>query len=177
MTRSILLCIPVGCCAILAACGSGGSKTVVSTVTNPAPTTSQPSTTVTVTKTTPQPPLASAVVHLAFFRSPTGNIGCAIAEGTARCDIRNRDWSPAPRPAGCSRETGYGQGLIVEATRRAHFVCAGDTALNPNGPVLAYGRDSRVDDFTCKSRVDGVTCTNRSSGHGFFINRVRYRIF
>lgn len=177
MKRGSVLSVAVACAAAVAACGSGGSKTVVKTTT--AASAPGPATTITVTKTAPapQPALSRGASHLAFFRSPTGNIGCAIAEGTARCDIRNRDWSPSPRPASCSRETGYGQGLVVEATGRVHFVCAGDTALNPTGPVLSYGRDSRVDDFTCKSREDGVTCTNRRTGHGFLINRVRYRIF
>ncbi|MDX6642191.1 MAG: hypothetical protein QOD76_153, partial [Solirubrobacteraceae bacterium] len=114
---------------------------------------------------------------LAFFRSPTGNIGCVIAEGIARCDIRDRSWSPPPRPRSCFGDTRYGQGLIVGTTGRAHFVCAGDTALNPSGTALPYGRDSDVDGLICHSATEGITCRSTRSGRGFLLNRERYRIF
>jgi hypothetical protein len=169
------------CAATLAACGSGGSKTVVKTVTgsqpSPANTTTTPAEPTTQSASQPQPTPGRSALHLAFFRSPSANIGCVIAEGIARCDIRNRNWSPPPRPRSCYGDTGYGQGLIVGTTGRAHFVCAGDTALDPNGRALPYGRDSRVPGFTCHSATDGITCRSTRTGRGFFLNRERYRIF
>ena len=171
----------MACAATLAACGSGGSKTVVKTVTGPQPTQAPASTSGPAEPTQPasQPPPtpARSALHLAFFRSPTGNIGCVIAEGIARCDIRDRSWSPPPRPRSCSDETDYGQGLIVGTSGRAHFVCAGDTALNPNGSALPYGRDTEVDGLTCHSATDGITCRSTGTGRGFLLNRERYRIF
>jgi uncharacterized protein DUF6636 len=172
-------------CATLAACGAGGSKTVVKTVTGSQPTTQTPADTITTGQTAPttqpesqpQPTPGRSALHLAFFRSPTGNIGCAIAEGIARCDIRNRNWSPPPRPRSCNGETGYGQGLVVGTTGRARFVCAGDTALNPSGRALPYGRDSQVEGFTCHSATDGITCRSTRTGRGFLLNSERYRIF
>ncbi|MDX6669372.1 MAG: hypothetical protein QOK04_2752 [Solirubrobacteraceae bacterium] len=170
------------CAATLAACGSGGSTTVVKTVTGSQPspattTTTTPAEPTTQSTSQPQPTPGRSALHLAFFRSPTGNIGCVIAEGIARCDIRDRSWSPPPRPRSCNGNTGYGQGLIVGTTGRAHFVCAGDTALNPNGRAVPYGRDSRVPGFTCHSATDGITCRSTRTGRGFFLNRERYRIF
>jgi hypothetical protein len=116
------------------------------------------------------------ILHLKTFRTPSGNIGCAMYEGGARCDIRKRDWKPLPRPAACSREVGYGQGLEVPAGGEAGFVCAGDTALDPSASSLAYGTASRVGGSECISRMDGITCVNRA-GHGFFISIQSYQVF
>ena len=116
------------------------------------------------------------ILHLKTFRTPSGNIGCAMYEGGARCDIRKRDWKPLPRPAACSREVGYGQGLEVPAGGEAGFVCAGDTALDPTASSLAYGTASRVGGSECISRTDGITCVNRA-GHGFFISIQSYQVF
>jgi hypothetical protein len=93
-----------------------------------------------------------------------------------RCDIRKRDWKPLPRPAACSREVGYGQGLEAPAGGEAGFVCAGDTALDPTALSLAYGTASRFGGSECISRSDGITCVNRA-GHGFFISVQSYPVF
>jgi hypothetical protein len=116
------------------------------------------------------------ILHLKTFRTPSGNIGCAMYEGGARCDIRKRDWKPLPRPAECPKEVGYGQGLEVPAGGEAGFVCAGDTALDPTASSLAYGTASRVGASECISRTDGITCVNRA-GHGFFISIQSYQVF
>ncbi len=116
---------------------------------------------------------ASASAFTAF-RSPSGNIGCYLAASSARCDIRDRDWSPPPRPRSCPVDFGQGASITRRGTR-GRLVCAGDTALN-SGRVLAYGRKLRAGGITCTSRVAGMTCANRR-GHGFTISRQRYRLF
>ena len=115
-------------------------------------------------------------IHLKSFRTPSGNIGCQMVEGGARCDIRKRDWKPLPRPAECPKEVGYGQGLEVPRGGEAGFVCAGDTALDPGAASLSYGTASRVGGSECISRADGVTCVNQA-GHGFFISIQSYQVF
>jgi hypothetical protein len=115
-------------------------------------------------------------IHLRNFRTPSGNIGCTMFEGGARCDIRKRDWAPLPRPASCPKEVGYGQGLQVSQSGEASFVCAGDTALDPSASMLAYGTASEVGGSECISRGDGVTCVNRA-GHGFFVSIQSYQVF
>jgi Family of unknown function (DUF6636) len=155
-------------------CGGGGTTTVINR---------------TVTKTTEAGggeasgssagggAQAARVLHLATFRSPSGNIGCVLLGGRARCDIRRRDWSPPPRPPGCPPEVDFGQGLQVgRGDRSGSFVCAGDTALNPSAAGLAYGSDDRFGGFTCASRRAGVRCAN-SARHGFFVSIERYRTF
>lgn len=174
--------------ALVAGCGGGGTTTIERTVTErveiPAKggagsggeeaTTAKGTTTKVAEEKAEQP---KRILHLKTFRTPSGNIGCAMVEGRARCDIRKRDWKPLPRPASCSRQVGYGQGLEVPAGGdQARFVCAGDTALDPNASALAYGSASRVGTSECISRADGVTCVNRA-GHGFFISTQSYQVF
>ncbi len=118
----------------------------------------------------------TAVVHLQSFRSPSGNIGCIMFEGGARCDIRDREWSPPARPASCPEQVDFGQGLQVARTGQASVVCAGDTALDPGATVLGYGEASELGGTQCISRREGVTCANHS-GHGFFISAQRYKLF
>jgi hypothetical protein len=116
------------------------------------------------------------IIHLEHFRTPSGNIGCVMSEGSARCDIRKRDWAPLPRPASCPKQTDYGQGLQVAHGGHPSFVCAGDTALEPGLASLSYGTASRVDGSECISREGGVTCVNQA-GHGFFISIQSYQVF
>lgn len=120
---------------------------------------------------------APAFGSLVSFRTPSGNIGCigesARAGNSVRCDIRNRSWSPPPRPRSC--DVDWGQGLSLNRIGRARFVCAGDTALN-TGRKLAYGASRRIGAIVCVSRTSGLTCTN-AAGHGFTLSRQRARRF
>ena len=120
---------------------------------------------------------ARATDVIRFFRTPSGNIGCAYAyfEGespTLRCDIRSGLQPAPPRPRSCDLDWAYGYEL--GATGLAHTFCAGDTALNPRATVLAYGQVWRQAGFTCTSRTTGLTCLNRS-GHGFLLSRSHSR--
>lgn len=120
---------------------------------------------------------APAAAKLVQFRTPSSNIGCvgetARADNVVRCDIATRSWSPPRRPKGCTLD--WGQGLVVERTGRARFVCAGDTALN-RGRFLAYGTRIAVGAIVCTSRRTGLRCVN-VQGHGFTLNRLGYRRF
>jgi hypothetical protein len=173
--------------ALLAGCGGGGTTTVVKTVTERAPvevhgnggsgghqeTAAQKEAAEKKAEEAQQP---ARIVHLKTFRSPSGNIGCALYEGGARCDIRKRDWSPPPRPASCSKQVDYGQGVEVPHRGESGFVCAGDTALDPSASALAYGTASQIGGSECISRKNGVTCVNQA-GHGFFLSVQSYQIF
>jgi hypothetical protein len=177
--------------ALVAGCGGGGTTTVIDrTVTEKAPVEAasgggegggkeqavdkEATSKRTEEKEEAQEP--KRIVHLQTFRSPSGNIGCVMFEGGARCDIREREWSPPPRPASCSKEVDFGQGLNVGRVGKARFVCAGDTALDPSASVLSYGTGSEVGGSECISRSDGMTCLNQA-GHGFFISIQSYRVF
>lgn len=162
--------------ALLAGCGGGGTTTKVieRTVTEKVEVPSKGGGA--TEKSAEEAAQPQRILHLRTFRAPSGNIGCAMYEGGARCDIRKRNWAPLPRPAKCPRQTGYGQGLQVSAAGQASFVCAGDTALDPSASSLAYGTASRVGGSECISRSDGVTCVNQA-GHGFFLSIQSYQVF
>ena len=108
------------------------------------------------------------------FTSPSANIGCVIVDEQARCDIRDRTWSPPPAPADC--ELDFGQGIAMGVDGSAQLVCAGDTALS-GAPPLAYGNSVQNGDMRCTSTEAEMICFNVGNGHGFAISRQNYRIF
>ena len=88
-----------------------------------------------------------------FFQSPSGNIGCAIGGGGVRCDIREHTWTTPPKPDTC--DVDYGQGVAVGRGGEANFVCAGDTALDPDAGPSNTASGSRTNRFRCSSKHDG----------------------
>lgn len=170
--------------ALAGGCG-GGSETV--TVVETAPPETLPTEPDGGIGTTPEEPEGEAdddgtgggsPQSLESFQTPSGNIACVVGDDGARCDIADRSWN-APRPAGCPAEMDYGQGLAVsdEDDGPGTVVCAGDTTMNPQAPVLGYGESTSVGDFTCTSEEAGVTCLDDGDGRGFFISKQSYRLF
>ncbi|MDQ6746454.1 MAG: hypothetical protein M3Z27_10635 [Actinomycetota bacterium] len=161
---------------LLGGCGSSRTVTIETTTTSRTAT-SVPSQSSGPARTPAGAPIATAPpVHLATFRSPSGNLGCQLIGGSARCDIRRRSWSPPPRPASCPSQVDFGQGLEI-SSGQSRIVCAGDTALNASAPPLPYGRDTDSVGFSCSSRTTGITCTSSTTRHGFFISAQSYRLF
>src|ERR1700685_160812 len=173
-----------GLALVLAGCGSGGTKTVTEkVVTVPAQPSSSSTPAASTQASTAATTSASSVaatmniVHVTTFESPSRNIGCVVLDGTARCDINHRDWSPPPHPSSCPQEVDFGQGLQVHGSGAGGFVCAGDTAMDPSAPKLAYGAESVEGPCRCASATTGMTCTDTMTGHGFFISIQSYRLF
>jgi hypothetical protein len=115
------------------------------------------------------------VTELVGFRSPSSNVGCYLDVDYVRCDVAEANWSPPPRPADC--EFDYGQGITLVPRGRAEFVCAGDTALAPDGSALGYGESIMAGPLRCDSAESGITCRDTKTGHGFAIAREAYRLF
>jgi hypothetical protein len=118
-------------------------------------------------------PAASARVK--FFQSPSGNIGCVVGGGLARCDIQEHTWTPPPAPASCIDF--YGYGVEVIGGHPGEYTCSGDSVFAPTSPVLQYGDKITKNRFTCTSKTSGMRCSNRNSGHGFFISRDAVKLF
>ncbi|HEX4435932.1 MAG TPA: DUF6636 domain-containing protein [Solirubrobacteraceae bacterium] len=169
-TDPVLAVITVGVLLALTGCGSA-TKTVIASSPPQVATIGS-----TATKTTSER-TAEPLVHLAAFLTPSGNIGCMIAGGVARCDIEHRSWKPPARPSSCPDVVDFGQGLEIGSSGPAQFVCAGDTSREPGAPKLAYGSATEAEGFTCSSRRDGLSCKRSSDGHGFFISIQSYRVF
>jgi len=112
----------------------------------------------------------------ASFRLPSKRIGCMYgAVGTAkpsiRCDVLGAGLHPRPT-AKCP---GDWVGVTLSARGKARPVCAGDTAVDPKSPILAYGKTWKRGAITCRSATDGLRCSSMS-GHGFFLARESWRV-
>lgn len=184
MTAARLASAVCATALVLAGCG-GGSKTVTETKTETGAQTSETTqgsagsaTSTTSTTTTETGTTASTQGKHGphYFETPSHNIGCFLSQHGPRCDIRERTWSPPPEPKSCKKfGVDYGQGIAL-SSRRADFVCAGDTALGGTA-ILGYGQSAQRGAFVCDSEQKGVTCHDIDTGHGFFISRESYRIF
>jgi hypothetical protein len=117
-----------------------------------------------------------AAAQDAFFRSPTGNIHCAMFEGdwpSARCDLT--EFTPSfARPADCDLDWGHAFGVAIRG--QAQPLCAGDTVAVPGARVLGYGQSVTLGGITCTSAKTGMTCTNLD-GRGFRVARARQSLF
>jgi hypothetical protein len=126
----------------------------------------------------PENPVESvprAVGEIIYFASPSRNIACALHDGSARCEIRQKEWTPPPRPPSCNLDWGYA--VSVGRHDRGRFLCAGDTVRMNNERVLPYGRDVGQGAIRCTMRVSGVRCVNTRNGHGFFLSKEKARLF
>ncbi|MGQ0842515.1 MAG: DUF6636 domain-containing protein [Sporichthyaceae bacterium] len=116
----------------------------------------------------------STALSLASFQMPSGAIGCSIDDAGVTCGVRGARWAPPPRPASC--EGDWGQSVALDRAR-ARFVCATDTPVEPDAPVLAYGTQSRVDGYVCTSTEQALRCEHGAGGHGFTLSRSAYDLF
>jgi hypothetical protein len=115
--------------------------------------------------------------EFSYFRSPSGNIHCAIMDlpdyKGARCDLTS--FVPSfPRPADCDLDWGYA--LEVAARGKGAPLCAGDTVRTPDARVLGFGETLSRAGLSCTSRTDGITCRN-AAGHGFTASRRQQKVF
>lgn len=117
----------------------------------------------------------AAAADSIWFASPSGDISCMVTDDLLRCDIRDRDWSPPPRPADCPNFTNHGQGISIHPTGPANFECAGDTTFG-GGTPLPYGQFQAGGGMSCNSEPSGMRCSN-SDGHGFTLSRQAYTLF
>jgi hypothetical protein len=123
--------------------------------------------------TAPAAGATTTTATIQTFRTPSGHIGCAYDTTMLRCDLDDVAHRPA-RPKAC--ELDYGSAFGLTRTGRARRLCVGDTALDPDAKVLAYGRTRHLGPFTCVSRTTGLRCTT-AAGHGFTLSRATQRLF
>ncbi len=121
-----------------------------------------------------QRPSPADALNLGAFRSVDSNIGCLIDGGDVRCDVASRAWPTPAKPSSC--QLAWGQGLEVGPSTPAHFVCAGDSVLDPDDAVLPNGYDDKVGSITCQSRSIGMTCFD-GADRGFYLSHTGYYTF
>jgi hypothetical protein len=141
--------------------------------------------TVTVPVRTPPPPVPSVpggahvpsrLPDLSYsrFAVPGYNLGCSLGADWVRCDVARSAWIPPIRPSSCTLD--WAQGIELGPSGRSRFVCAGNSMIDPSGPVVPDGRDDRVGEVVCQVRLRWVTCF-MPDGHGFSLGRTGYSIF
>lgn len=108
------------------------------------------------------------------FSTDNGNIGCHIDPDSVRCDIGQRDWDAPAIPSSCAWD--WGNAITLDGNGKARFVCAGDTALNSENPLLP-GQTIQSSHVSCHVQFNSVRCARRGSQHGFYMDRATYKLF
>ena len=112
------------------------------------------------------------------FRSPTGNIHCAMYSwnggAEARCDVIELTPTYRKAPAGCDLD--WGHSFAGDNTGKGVLACVGDTVQDPRNPVLPYGQALSLGGISCVSAKTGITCTN-AAGHGFSVAKAKQKLF
>jgi hypothetical protein len=121
---------------------------------------------------------AGASSSITWFRTPSKNIYCAYFHESGskpflRCDVSQLTHQ-APKPHGCQFD--WGRSFGMNSTGRASALCVSDSVHDKRAKTLAYGKTRKYGSFTCTSKTSGLRCSNRS-GHGFSLNRDRYKLF
>jgi len=108
------------------------------------------------------------------FKTPTGNIGCAVYDGVLRCDLMKNDAKIPPKPASCTED--WGSAFSMSATGKPIRLCHGDTVFAEEEPTLDYGRSWDHQGFHCSSEKTGLTCINQSH-RGWMLKRSEQQLF
>ena len=111
------------------------------------------------------------------FQTPSKNVACQFFtdndRGVLRRDIMNMETRPR-RPADCELECG--NAFEMNAKCNAGRIRAGDTVMDPQLAVLAYGEVWQRAGFTCRSEQTGLTCFNAMQ-QGFSLARAKQEVF
>jgi hypothetical protein len=118
---------------------------------------------------------AAHAIDITFFRTPSANIDCAfLGKNSLRCDMREVDNTPPPRPASC--EFDYGTSFGLRPKGRGFRRCVSDSVRDPDARVVRYGHSIKRGGMRCTSRRTGLRCVN-PAGHGFRLSRASQKLF
>jgi hypothetical protein len=159
-----------------AGCGSSSTTVVerTTTIREARETTSAAVTTEPNTKPSASDRTAPTYGYLPF-RSPSGNLLCAVATNFAGCQAAEYSYAPPAKPADCHLD--WGREIRVGKSDPASFSCYGGMIAEPDSPVLHYGYEVSRGAYSCRSSERGMTCLDSRTRHGFFISRDSYRLF
>jgi hypothetical protein len=91
-----------------------------------------------------------------------------------RCDVKETDDPPPPRPKSC--EFDYGNSFGLTRTGKGHRNCISDSVNDPHAKVIRYGHSIKRYGIRCRSRKSGLRCTNPRH-HGFFLSRAKQTLY
>lgn len=120
----------------------------------------------------------TAAADFVEFRSPDGNITCAIysdkAGASARCDLAELVPSFSRPPQGCAFD--WGKSFAVDTRGKGYLACVSDAVSGPGAAVLRFGQTISLGGVTCVSAETGMTCTN-ARGRGFSVAKEKQSLF
>ena len=117
------------------------------------------------------------------FRSPSGDVLCAMAvgrdlndqanygKGAVACQVKHT--YPQPPLANCPLA---GREYDLEEGTPSALGCQGGMLVDPPPPTLGYGQTRSVGAITCDVEPSGVTCNDSSTGHFMFLSRDSYKL-
>jgi hypothetical protein len=117
------------------------------------------------------------------FRSPSGDVLCAMAvgrdlndqanygKGAVACQVKHT--YPQPPLADCPLA---GREYDLEEGTPSALGCQGGVLVDPPPPTLGYGQTRSVGAITCDVERSGVTCSDSSTGHFMFLSRDSYEL-
>lgn len=111
------------------------------------------------------------------FRTPSGNIGCAITPEGALCELLEAAWAPKQPPTACENADWNGRAVAVDAQETRVGICTTDTVMANDVQVLAYDTGLVSGDLQCVSRRDGLTCEHLGSARGFTVSQSKLTLF
>ena len=114
------------------------------------------------------------------FVTPTASIQCDIYGATSvTCFVHGHTWQAPPYDekgeGPCDADHAVEVQLGDQGPGATRTTCRSDSL--GAGSVLGYGHTLRVGVVSCRSATTGVTCRNTRTGHGFEVNRSRFRGF
>jgi hypothetical protein len=107
------------------------------------------------------------------FRSPSGNISCAVFASDVRCDVVEHKWVAPPASPDC--RLNWGSRFKLEQGGASVFDCYAQELPAPD-LILGYGQSRTFGSIICDNESTGMTCTDGSAGHYFRISRENYEI-
>lgn len=114
--------------------------------------------------------------YAVYFSSPSKNIHCTMAFGTAdldgdaTCFIGEKQWAGPTAPTSCAANWADNY-VSVSVAGVQSGRCLSDVPVPPVSTELPYGKSLSTGAVTCASAETGVTCIHLASGHGFTISR------
>lgn len=109
------------------------------------------------------------------FATPSGNIACEITGEAATCTIAES----AAEPVDLEDCAGTAGQVVTVTAQGASTPCVTGAlpgSAAPGTPILDYGEETTVGDFTCASATSGVTCRHDPTGAGFSLARAGHQL-
>ena len=114
---------------------------------------------------------------IAEFNTPSGNITCAIVDGTRSgsganvvCQAQQFSFRIPPKPASCQNNWVAYFGFVTGGQVRVG-ACVGGPEFGPTTMTLPYGSAIELSGIGCRSESGFLACADLATGHGFAVNR------